>query len=157
MSDNVTGFLNLRNARTPEQQELMERIAVDGVCPFCVEHFKKYHPRPVLKETDYWFFTENISPYIGTRHHFLFVYKPRHITTPDELEPEALVDLFAVLDWARNEFGINGGTFAMRFGTAKKYANSVMHLHAHLIEPDVDDPTHTGVKFPVSKPSNPQK
>lgn len=143
--------LNLDNARTPEQKALMEKIIADGVCPFCAEHFTKYHPKPVIKETDHWFFSENMSPYIGTKHHYLFVYKADHATSPSELTPEAWSDLLTVMQWALKEFSIAGGTFAMRFGTEKKYSNSVMHLHAHLIEPDVDDPEHSGVKFPVSK------
>jgi diadenosine tetraphosphate (Ap4A) HIT family hydrolase len=146
-----SAHLNLDNARTPEQKALMEKIIADGVCPFCAENFQKYHPKPVLKETDYWFFTENMSPYAGTKHHFLLVYKPAHINSPAEMLPEAWADLQTVIQWALGEFKMEGGTFAMRFGTAKKYSNSVMHLHAHLIEPNVDDPEHAGVKFPVSK------
>ena len=53
--------LNHDNARTEEQKTLMAKIEEDGVCPFCAEHFKKYHPKPILKETDYWFVTENMN------------------------------------------------------------------------------------------------
>lgn len=150
-----SSHLNLDNARTPEQKALMEKIIADGVCPFCEEHFRTYHPKPVLKETDYWFFTENMSPYAGTKHHFLLVYKPAHVNNPSEMSPEAWADLFTLIEGALKEYEIAGGTFAMRFGTAKKYSNSVMHLHAHLIEPDVDDPEHAGVKFPVSRAVKP--
>lgn len=149
-------FLNLANARTEEQRKLMEKIAADGVCPFCAEHFTKYHPNPILKETDYWFCTENMSPYAGTKQHFLFVYKPSHITTPLELAAEAWIDLLSLMQWAIKTYLVAGGTFAMRYGTDKKYSNSVMHLHIHLIEPDVDDPDHPGVKFPVSKSAVPE-
>ena len=148
--------LNLANARTPEQIALMQKIIADGVCPFCAEHFRKYHPKPVLKETEYWFFTENMSPYVGTKYHFILVYKPTHITDPKELSAEAWNNLLELIHWAEKEYQIDGGTFAMRFGTDLKYANSVMHLHAHLIEPNVDDPQHPGVKFPVSKSSLPK-
>lgn len=148
--------LNLDNARTPEQRALMEKIIQDGVCPFCADHLRTYHPKPILKETDYWFFTENMSPYIGTKHHYLFIYKPSHIESPAELSPEASADLMGLAQWAIKEYGIEGGTIAMRFGAKKKYSNSVLHLHAHLIEPDVDTPGHPGIKFPVSKSSLPK-
>jgi ATP adenylyltransferase len=147
----MTEFLDPQKARTEEQRVLMEQIARDGVCPFCAEHLRTYHPKPILKETDYWFFTENMSPYAGTKHHFMLMYKPSHITTPAELSPESWTDLLAILNWATVEYAIRGGTFALRFGSDKKYSNSVAHLHAHFIEPDVDDPQHAGVKFPVSK------
>lgn len=152
MSIDEKSGLNLENARTPEQKALMEKIIKDGVCPFCVENFTKYHPKPVLKETEYWFFTENMSPYLGTKHHFIFVYKPSHIHDPEELSPEGWGDLLTLIAWAKKEYGITGGTFAMRFGNNAKFSNSVKHLHAHLIDPDIDDPKHLGVKFPVSKP-----
>lgn len=143
--DNKSG-LKLENARTPEQIALMQKIIADGVCPFCAEHFAKYHPKPILKETAHWFFTENMSPYAGTKHHFIFVYKPAHITKPSELPPEALTDLFALLDAAIDEHKIPGGSFFMRFGDHKYTGGSVEHLHAHLLQGDADAPGHEPVR-----------
>ena len=125
--------LNHENARTEEQKKLMLRIEADGVCPFCVEHFTKYHPKPILKETEYWFVTENISPYEGTKHHLLFVYKPSHITRPEEMVPGALQNLFSLFTWATETYAILGGSFFMRFGDTTYNGSSVEHLHAHLI------------------------
>jgi ATP adenylyltransferase len=139
-------FLDLENARTPEQKKLMEKIIADGVCPFCSEHFKNYHPKPVLKETDYWFFTENISPYEGTKYHFIFVYKPGHIETPVELQTEAIVDLFALVTSAIDEYKIPGGSFFMRFGEGRYTGGSVQHLHAHLLMGDADAEGHAPVR-----------
>ena len=139
-------FLKMESARTPEQKALMARIIADGVCPFCAEHFKKYHPKPILKETDHWFFTENISPYKNTKHHFIFVYKPAHITRPNEATPEALKDLFDIIDWAVAEYQIPGGALFMRFGDMKYTGSSVEHLHAHLIMSDVDAPDYETVR-----------
>lgn len=139
-------LLNFQNARTPEQVELMQKIAEDGVCPFCADHFKTYHPKLVLKETDYWFLTENMSPYAGTKHHFLFVYKPAHITKLSEIVPEASTDLFALLSSTIDEYEIPGGSFFMRFGDTRYTGSSVAHLHAHLIMGDVDMPGHEPVR-----------
>ncbi len=126
-------FLNHRSARTDEQKALMAQIEKDGVCPFCAEYFKKYHPKPILKETDYWFVTENMSPYEGTTHHYIFVYKPAHITTPGDMEDCAKIELSNLISEASEEFGIEGGSFFMRYGDTQYNGSSVEHLHAHLI------------------------
>lgn len=146
MSSSNSSGLNMDNARTPEQIALMQTIIDDGVCPFCKEHFAKYHPKPILKETDCWFFTENMSPYKGTKHHFIFVYKPAHITKASELAPNALQDLFDLLTWATEEYKIPGGSFFMRFGDTHFTGSSVEHLHAHLLMGDVDAHDHKAVR-----------
>lgn len=125
--------LNHENARTPEQQALMEQIEKDGVCPFCKEHFTKYHPKPVLHETDYWFVTENMSLYEGTTKHFLFVYKPSHVTHLEELPHDAMGDLHTALAWVTKTHHIEGGSFFMRFGDTSYNGSSVAHLHAQLV------------------------
>jgi diadenosine tetraphosphate (Ap4A) HIT family hydrolase len=125
--------LNHKNARTEEQKRLMAQIESDGVCPFCAEHFKTYHPKPIIKETDYWFVTENMSPYEGTTHHILFVYKPEHVTTVEEISPEAQLNLFSLLSDLTTSLGIEGGSFFMRFGNTEYNGSSVEHLHAHLV------------------------
>ncbi len=127
-----TGLVH-ENARTEEQKKLMAQIESDGVCPFCAKHFTTYHPKPILKETAYWFVTENMSPYEGTKLHFLFVYKPAHITSPNELLPEAAQDLFALVAWVTETYTIEGGSFFMRFGNTAYNGSSVEHLHAQLI------------------------
>lgn len=125
--------LNHDEARTTEQKELMAQIEADGVCPFCAEHFRQYHPKPILKETDYWFVTENMSPYEGTSHHFLFVYKPSHANTLSSVSPAAGQDLFTLLAWVTQTHSIEGGSFFMRFGNMNWNGSSVEHLHAQLI------------------------
>lgn len=143
--ENKSG-LNVQNARTSEQQALMQKIIAAGVCPFCAEHFKKYHPKPILKESTYWFFTENMAPYTGTKHHFLFVYKPAHITRPSEITPEAFADLFALVNAAVAEYNIPGGALFMRFGYTMYNGSSVEHLHAQLLQGDIDAPDHEPVR-----------
>ena len=133
MGNMTKAGLNHANARTEEQKNLMAQIEADGVCPFCAEHFKKYHPKPILKETDYWFLTTNMSPYEGTKHHFLFVYKPSHTNKIEEVTSEAAQDLFTLVDWATKEYSVEGGSFFMRFGDTRYTGGSVEHLHAQLI------------------------
>lgn len=120
-------------ARTNEQKELMAQIEADGVCPFCVEHFTTYHPKPIVKETDYWFVTENISPYKGTTQHYLFVYKPKHTNQLGDITPEAATDLHRLAAQMCEEYDIKGGGLFMRFGAGGYNGSSVEHLHAQLL------------------------
>jgi len=133
----MTGFtpagLNHNEARTPEQKTLMAQIEKDGVCPFCEAKFRQYHPKPILKETPSWFFTENMSPYEGATQHYIFVYKTAHIRFPSELTLEARIELFDLIDWAVAEYKIPGGSFFMRFGAGGYNGSSVEHLHGQLI------------------------
>jgi len=125
--------LDHAEVRTEEQKALMARIEEDGVCPFCEAYFRKYHPKPIIKETTSWFFTENMSPYEGTVNHFIFVYKPAHIRTTKELSMEARIELFDLIDWAIAEYNIPGASFFMRMGEGGYTGGSVEHLHAHLL------------------------
>jgi ATP adenylyltransferase len=125
--------LDHNEARTDEQKKLMAQIEADGVCPFCSGYFVQYHPKPILKETDNWFVTTNMSPYEGTTMHFLFVYKPMHTNSPTDVTPEASAELFALVSEVITQYNIPGGGFFMRFGEGGYNGSSVEHLHAHLI------------------------
>ncbi len=138
--------LRHENARTEEQKKLMAQIEKDGVCPFCAEHFKRYHPKPILKETDYWFVTENMSPYEGTRLHIIFVYKPMHATHPEDITPEAYADLLSLLQWTTTAYDVEGGSFFMRFGNTSYNGSSVSHLHAQLIVGGKQSDGHEPIK-----------
>ena len=133
MSTFSNAGLNHDEARTDEQKELMAQIEKDGVCPFCAEHFRKYHPKPIIKENDSWFLTTNMSPYEGTKHHFLLVFKTSHIRTPAELSAQDSAELFEMVAWVTQEYNIPGATLIMRFGDGSYNGSSVEHLHAHII------------------------
>ncbi len=138
--------LNHDNARTEEQKKLMAQIEHDGVCPFCAEHFKRYHPKPILKETDFWFVTENMSPYEGTKLHILFVYKPEHATHLENISPLAYADLLTLLQWTTTTYDVEGGGFFMRFGNTIYNGSSVEHLHAQLIVGKSQDETSEPIR-----------
>ena len=125
--------LNLAHHRSDKQKTLMERILKDGVCPFCQKHFKKYHPKPILKTTTHWVVTENMEPYEGTRVHLLFIYKKEHATTLAEISESAAEELLKLTSWATKRFRIEGGALFMRFGDSDRTGASVSHLHAQLI------------------------
>lgn len=149
-------FIHPKNVRTADQAEIMDQIAEDGVCPFCPENLSRYHKEPIHEEGTYWILTENQWPYEGAKIH-LFAIAKNHIELIEELSPEASAELFELFKRGAKKFGIVGGTVAMRFGPTIQYASSVKHLHAHFIEPDVQNPDHPGIKFPVSKPSSTQQ
>lgn len=127
-----TNFVNLTHARTPEQVKVMTQIQKDGVCPFCEKYFTKYHPKKIIKKTKHWFFTENMSPYEGTKFHFLLVCR-RHLTLPGGLKIQESIDLFSLIKWATKKFKIIGGSILIRFGDPNMTGGSVNHLHAHII------------------------
>ena len=139
-------FLNSKHARTDEQFALMKKIERDGVCPFCKEHFLTYHPKPIIKETDWWFVTENINPYKNTKLHYIFVYKREHITLPTEMSGEAAQDLFSSINWVIEKNKLIGGSVFMRFGDTDYTGSSVNHLHAHLIVGDIENPNYERIR-----------
>lgn len=139
-----------KNARTEEQKKLMQEIEVDGVCPFCYEHFKTYHPNPIIKENSSWLLTTNMSPYAGTSYHFFFVYKSSHKVYPQEMSREEHADLFELVSWVITEYSIAGGSFFMRFGEAGWNGSSVEHLHAHLIVGEKESVDTEGLKVKLA-------
>lgn len=143
-------FVEPDRTRSEDQRRVYEQIAKDGVCPFCQEHFLKYHTRPILIDGTHWVFTESAWPYEGTREHFLVVLK-RHETDITKLTPEEGAELITLSGKLINEHAVMGGAMAIRFGNHPMLKNSVAHLHAQIIEPDFEKPHPAGVKLPISK------
>lgn len=146
----ATQFVEPDRTRSEEQRKVYEQIVKDGVCPFCQEHFLKYHTKPIIYDGKYWVFTESAWPYDGTKQHFLIVLK-RHAEKVEELTLEEGSELISLSGRLIKERAIVGGALGMRFGNHKLLKNSVAHLHAQIIEPALDDPAHQGVKLPISK------
>lgn len=134
MSDNIINVAH--GSRTPEQKAVMEKIAMDGVCPFCADfclgNAPKYHTKPILKDTGKWIFTENFHPYEGALHHFILVAK-RHITTISEVTSEEWEHVRRLVIWAEEAYELAGGALVLRFGDTNYTGGSVSHLHIQLI------------------------
>ncbi|MEK7635703.1 MAG: dihydrofolate reductase [Patescibacteria group bacterium] len=126
-------FLNFAHARDTQQESLMEKIKKDGVCPFCRENLEKYHPRPIIKEGEWWVVTANMFPYEGTSIHLLFIYKNHAVTIREVESNEAKIELWDLISWATTQYKIDGGAFFVRFGDTERTGGSVNHLHAQLI------------------------
>ncbi|MDQ3008072.1 MAG: hypothetical protein M3Q81_00575 [bacterium] len=129
-------FLDLDNARVDEQRQVMQEIAVQGICPFCIENLEKNNPRPWLKEGEYWLVIPNRWPYENTQHQLLFILK-KHAESLVEIEPAAGEELVQLLAELESEMKLPGGGFSMRFGDTNYSAGSVKHIHGQLIVPDI--------------------
>lgn len=156
----MSEYINLANARNDHQKKVMEEIARNNHCPFCIENLKKYHKNPIIKEGEHWLITENQWPYEKVKHQLLAIHKS-HIEHLNDLTPEAgaeLVELFKEQSIKRK---IIGGGIAIRFGTNPEkgdYGSTVAHLHAHLIEPDLEALTETeSWKFKFGQPKGYKK
>lgn len=137
----------------------MEEIKMQGHCPFCRENLEKYHKNPILKEGKFWILTENQWPYEKIKHQLLAIYKT-HIEHIKEMVPEAgseLIEMFAEESEKRN---MAGGGVAIRFGKSEygNYGSSVLHIHAHLVEPDLQKLDESEAwKFKFGEPKNYKK
>ncbi len=127
-------FINISTIRRADQRAVMEQIR-----PFCRENIEKYHKNPILKEGKFWILTDNQWPYEHIKHQMLAIHKT-HVEHLSELDPEAGKELFEMFAEATKERGMTGGGVAMRFGSSEhgNYGSTVLHIHAHLIEPNLE-------------------
>jgi diadenosine tetraphosphate (Ap4A) HIT family hydrolase len=89
----------------------------------------------------------------------LAIYKT-HVEHLSEVDPEAGKELFEMFGEESKKRHMEGGGVAIRFGSSEKgnYGSSVKHIHAHLIEPDLEalDETESW-KFKFGEPKNYKK
>ncbi|MCW9054840.1 MAG: hypothetical protein OQJ98_02580 [Candidatus Pacebacteria bacterium] len=152
MREKKTTFLNFKHTRGDAQQKQMEQIAQDGVCPFCREHFEKYHNSPIEEEGEWWVVTKNDYPYDGTSAHYLLVYK-LHATNVTEVDQEAWVEFGRFVSMLNEKHAPNGGAVFMRFGDMDYTGSSVAHLHAQFLVggPHSEDAEKLRVKLGYKK------
>lgn len=145
-------FVDIDNARVDEQRRVMSEIIDAAHCPFCLENLRQYHKQPILKEGKYWLLTTNQWPYEHTKVHLMLIYK-EHVEHLSEMNPSAGVELIELAQWAVKEYSIPGGGLAMRFGDTNYSAGTVAHLHAQLLQPDIDAPDYDDkpVKVKIGK------
>lgn len=131
-------FVELTAVRRADQQKVMKEIHEAGHCPFCRENLKAYHKAPIIREGKFWILTDNQWPYEKINHQLLAIYKI-HIEHIKDMEPDAGAELFEMFKAEAIKRNIPGGGIAIRFGSSPhgNYGSSVLHLHAHLIEPDL--------------------
>lgn len=144
--------VDMDNARLHEQRAVMEKAALAGECPFCLENIRLgiYHKQPILKEGVYWLLTQNQYPYDNTKTHLLLILKT-HAERLSELSPEALAETSWLLRWAEREYGAQGGAVCMRFGDTEFSAGTVRHIHMQFIVPDTKKHGYAPVRFKIGK------
>lgn len=150
-------FIQMSAVRREDQLKVMEEIKKQGHCPFCRENLDKYHKNPILKEGKFWILTDNQWPYEKIKHQMLAIYKT-HIEHINEIDPEAGKELFEIFKEETKKRKISGGGIAIRFGSNPEHGNygsSVLHIHAHLIEPDLEKLSESEAwKFKFGEPRN---
>ena len=142
-------FVNVKNARTGEYEQVIKEIATTGKCPFCKENFK-YHKKPTYKRKGKWFLTNNSWPYKNTKNH-LIILGDKHKENFSELTSSDLESIRYLANWAIKNWKIKGGAIAMRFGDTDYTGASVSHVHFHIISPEIDKKTKRAkvVNFPI--------
>jgi diadenosine tetraphosphate (Ap4A) HIT family hydrolase len=145
-------FVDLANARVDDQRHVMQTIIDADHCPFCQENLEKYHKQPILKEGEYWLVTTNQWPYDHTTVHLLIILK-MHGERLVDLPSDAGRELIELAQWAEQEYHIPGGGLALRFGNTDYSAGTVSHLHAQLLQPDINasDYDQKPVKLKIGK------
>ncbi len=132
-------FIHIENSRQEYQKKVMLEIAANKHCPFCPEHLDKYHKNPILKKGKFWTLTDNQWPYDKVKHQLLAIYNT-HIEHLNEMDNEAGAELIQMFKDESVKRNVLGGGIAIRFGSNPEhgtYGNSVFHIHAHMIEPDL--------------------
>ncbi len=152
-------FINTKVIRREDQRQVMQEIEKAGHCPFCRENLAKYHKNPILKEGKYWLLTDNQWPYEKVKHQMLAIYK-EHVEHLKDIHPDAGSELFQMFAEASRERNMEGGGLAMRFGSSVhgNFGSSVLHIHAHLVEPDLEKLEDTEAwRFKFGQPKNYRK
>ena len=146
-------YVELKNARGPQQLEAMEGILQDGVCPFCVESLAKYHKKPILEEGQYWLVTENQWPYENTLFHLLMIAR-EHVTTLADFGEKAgpaFAELGILATKYLGIFNTDTAALGMRIGDPAQTGGTVDHLHAHLMKLDPEAPQGTKLRMKLGE------
>jgi len=141
--------VDMRYAHNDEQRAVLERILQKGRCPFCMPDLKKYH-REEIYEYGYWLITRNQWPYRGAKEHWLLILR-RHAERIADIPPGAWSDLGVIARDLERSLKLRGGALAMRFGDSSVTGATVLHIHAHLIVPKINEKTKKArvVRFPI--------
>lgn len=132
-------YVDLRKARNPQQEAVMENIKEQSICPFCPEHILEIHQKPILRSGEHWLVTENQWPYERTSIHLLAI-TAYHAESMSDLREGSFDELQQHVLWAEREYSIPSYALAMRLGDIASNGATVRHLHAHIISPTGEDP-----------------
>ncbi len=137
--------LTLTRARKPKQYADMIKDCLAGKCMFCDPLGEK---NVVLTVIDGWRVWENPFPEPNTSLH-LVLAPVRHISTEELPGVEDYTARGKLFAWARERYGdrLKGGGELMRFGSPEFNAGTILHLHSHIMVPDLAGE----VRLPLAK------
>lgn len=133
-------FIYPPNARHQEQLDIMMNFEAQGIDPLAPEYIEQ----EILFTTDYWYISRNRFPYDGVEQQFLIVARGE-VYKKEDMSPEMWQDLDNIWITLSAEYNIPGGALCFRFGDPSLSGASLKRLHAHLIQPKVEEKT----KFPI--------
>lgn len=139
----------LHHHRNEDQLGEMRRLEAEGVCLFCPQHLVDERKLVIVHRTPHWTVTPNKFPYRQARLHYLLV-PDEHVTDMVDLSAEAQLDFWAALRWVRDHHGLAHYGIAARNGDCEHTGGTIRHVHVHLLQGDVDDPDHEGVRVRLS-------
>lgn len=146
------GVVDPANARAQGYRDVIEKIADEGECPFCEtsSNFLADHTQPIIAQNAHWFLTYATWPYENTKTHYLVILR-RHIAHMVNMLPAEWTSLASLVHQFTFDQEIPGGAFTMRFGPTEYTGATVVHLHAHIIVPEIDDASGRAkvVNFPI--------
>jgi diadenosine tetraphosphate (Ap4A) HIT family hydrolase len=135
------------NFRVDEQLAEMRRLEREGICLFCPDRLST--ASQVLHRTAQWTVVPNRYPYRETRLHLLLV-PDEHVTDMADLSEGAQHDFWAALRWVKLHYGLAHYGLAARNGESEFTGGTIRHLHIHVLQGDVDQPDHQGVRVRLS-------
>lgn len=136
----MSDLVNLQNARPGVYTDVIASIAEKKICPFCPEHVHEIHEKPIV-DREFWLVTDNMYPYQPTKQCRLYIHR-EHIESLEQISAAAWTELRSIIKVDIAERQIVGGSFFLRFGDTRFTGSSVVHLHAHLLQSNPDDPSY---------------
>lgn len=112
--------------------DTLQKIQMEGFCPFCEKNLAKHHAKPILIQGAHWLVTKNNWPYKGSRHHFLLISRT-HVEKIEELTAVMWTELQKHIQTLTRQYKCKGGTLMLRSGDTTITGATVTHLHAHFI------------------------
>lgn len=152
MNENSERHINLETVRNQDQYDFYKEIEAAGVCPFCPEHYGTFaRQKEVVQKGEHWYVFPNADKYDFSATH-LMIAANRHILEITEINDEEWSELKEMIVWSVEEYGLDFGSLAVRFGDPFETGGSVKHLHWHIIVPDNSGVVpEERVKFPMSR------
>lgn len=145
-------FVQKRYAKSEEYKHVLAKITGHGKCPFCYENLRDYSfsKHTPVKTTHGWYLLLCSWPYKGARHHYLIIPK-RHCESLEKLTAEDMRQVLQLARHAVKKFNIKGGGLLMRFGDSLYSGATVLHLHFHVMSPQVDTSKKKAkvISFPI--------